>query len=61
MHNDAPCVDRVTETDLGNGRKSYSWTENCQFDGYFDGDDVFIDIDGDTYRVVEVVLPEKPY
>ena len=61
VHNDAPCVDRVTETDLGNGRKSYSWTENCQFDGYFDGDDVFIDIDGDTYRVVEVVLPEKPY
>lgn len=61
VHNDAPCVDRVTERDLGNGRKSYSWTENCQFDGYCGGDDVFIDIDGDTYRVVEVVLPEKPY
>ena len=61
VHNNAPCVDRVTETDLGNGRKSYSWTENCQFDGYFDGGDVFIDIDGDTYRVIEIILPEKPY
>ena len=57
----APCVDRVSETDLGDGRKSYRLTQNCQLAGYFDGDDVLIDLDGDTYRVVKLVLSENPY
>ena len=59
--NDGPCVDRVTETDHGNGVKSYSWEYDCLLEGYFDGDDVFIDLNGVTYRVVEVTLDEKPY
>ena len=60
-NDDAPCVHRVTETDLGNGRTSYSWEPNCSFTGYFDGDDVLIDLDGDTYQVVKLILSEKPY
>ena len=59
--NGAPCVDWVTEVDSGNGSKYYSWEYDCLFEGYLDGDDVFIDIDGDIYSVIEIILDEEPY
>ena len=51
-----PCVDRIMETDQG-----YIWSQNCPFTGYYDGDNVYIDFNGITYPVVEVILSEKPY
>lgn len=57
----SPCVDHITETDLGNGRKNYRSTQNCPYTGYYNGSYVFIDINGITYWVVDVILDEKPY
>ena len=59
--NDAPCVDQVTETNRRDGRTWYEWDVNCEFIGYESGGEFFIDIDGTTYRVVEITLDSRPY
>ena len=57
----AICVDRVTETDLGNGRYHYRWRANCEFAGYESGGDFYIDINDTTYLLVKVTLNSEPY
>ena len=58
---DAPCVDRVQETVRDDGRQWYQWERSCEFTGYESGDDFYIDIDGETYRVMQVTLGSEPY
>ena len=63
------CVDRVVESgnyiDLGNWAQKPVQIDarTASWNGYvlYQGDDVLIDLDGDTYRVVKLVLSENPY